>query len=407
MTEARALNVGRMGVLDGVWPRWSADVGLVALTCLPPLLSQPYVDTSGVAWWSLVGCEAVTVAVLVLRRRLPVTAFVAGLGALVAALVGSAGQDAKLTPLIFLPLAVLLYNLGSYRTSWVRTVLAMLGGGALIAIGLGVNQLTADAGEFRGGLDILASLAPMPLSWVMGFAARTRRVLLAAAEQRVADADRAQRLQAAQAAQRERARIAREMHDVVAHSLTLLVVHAETLRARGDELPDWARTQIDGLAAAGRQTGGELRDLLRMLRDPAEAAPLQPVPGLGELDVLLDSHRAAGGSVEVHVGTELERLPHPVQLAGYRIVQESLANARRHAPGAPVRLTLDAAAGQLRFEVVNGRAARRGTAGAGVGLGLVSMRERVDALGGELTAGPTGDGGFRVEATMPLETADV
>ncbi|MFK8843813.1 sensor histidine kinase [Streptomyces sp. Ac-502] len=396
-----------MGVVDGIWPRWSADVGLVALTCLPPLLSQPYVDTSSLAWSSLVGYEVVTVAVLVLRRRLPATAFVAGLGALVVALAGSAGQDAKLTPLVFLPLAVLLYNLGSYCTSWVRAVLAMLGGSVLIAVGLGVNQLTAGASEFRGSFDILASLAPMPLAWVMGFAARTRRVLLAAAEQRVADADRAQRLQAAQAAQRERARIAREMHDVVAHSLTLLVVHAETLRARGDELPDWARTQVDGLAAAGRQTGGELRDLLRMLRDPAEVAPLQPMPGLGELDVLLDSHRAAGGPVDVRVETELESLPGPVQLAGYRLVQEALANVRRHAPGAPVRLTVDDTAGQLRFEVVNGRAARRGTAGAGVGLGLVSMRERVDALDGKLTAGPTGDGGFRVVATMPLETAGV
>ncbi|MEV5597826.1 histidine kinase [Streptomyces sp. NPDC052496] len=396
-----------MRARNGGWPRWGADAGLVALTLVPPLLSQPYVDTSGAAWSSLAGHEAVAVVVLVLRRRIPATAFVVGLGALVAALAGSAGQDAKLSPLVFLPLAVLLYSLGSYCTSWVRTGLALLGAGAVIVTGLWLNRMTAGAGEFRGGLDILAALAPMPLAWAMGFAARTRRALLAAAEQRVADADRAQRLRAAQAAQRERARIAREMHDVVAHSLTLLVVHAETLRARGDELPGWARTQVDGLAAAGRQTGGELRDLLRMLRDPADAVPLQPVPGLGELEVLLESHRAAGGSVEVCVGTELTSLPSPVQLAGYRIVQESLANARRHAPGAPVRLTVDGAAGHLRFEVVNGRGARRGTAGAGVGLGLVSMRERVDALGGELTAGPTGDGGFRVVATMPLETAGV
>ncbi|GHJ30745.1 hypothetical protein TPA0910_51780 [Streptomyces hygroscopicus subsp. sporocinereus] len=290
-SDARAHSVGRMNVVDGKWPRWSADAGLAALALLPPLLSQPYVDTSGPAWASLIGYEAVAVVVLVLRRRVPVTAFVAGLGALVAALVTSAGEGGKLTPLVFVPLAVLLYNLGSRYTSWLRTGSALLGGGVMVLVGLWVNWMTVGASELRGGLDVFAALAPMPLAWAMGFAARSRRALLVAAEQRAVEARRAQRLEAAQATQRERARIAREMHDVVAHSLTLLVVHAETLRARGDELPDWARAQVDGLAAAGRQSSGELRDLLRMLRDPAEAAPLQPVPGLGELGALLDSHR--------------------------------------------------------------------------------------------------------------------
>ncbi len=294
-SDARAHSVGRMNVVDGKWPRWSADAGLAALALLPPLLSQPYVDTSGPAWASLIGYEAVAVVVLVLRRRVPVTAFVAGLGALVAALVTSAGEGGKLAPLVFVPLAVLLYNLGSRYTSWLRTGSALLGGGVMVLVGLWVNWMTVGASELRGGLDVFAALAPMPLAWAMGFAARSRRALLVAAEQRAVEARRAQRLEAAQATQRERARIAREMHDVVAHSLTLLVVHAETLRARGDELPDWARAQVDGLAAAGRQSSGELRDLLRMLRDPAEAAPLQPVPGLGELGALLDSHRAAGG----------------------------------------------------------------------------------------------------------------
>lgn len=235
-------------MVDGHGPRWGADAGLVVLTFLPPLLSQPYVDTSGPAWWSLTGYEAVGVAVLALRRRWPATTFVAGLAALVTALAGSASEGAKLTPLVFLPLAVLLYDLGLRCTSGKRTVPAVLGGGVLTAAGLWANRMTAGAGEFRGGLDVLAALAPMPLAWVLGFAARTRWALLAAAEQRAAEASRARAPEAGQATQRERARIAREMHEVVAHSLTLLVVHAETLRARGAELPDWARAEADALA---------------------------------------------------------------------------------------------------------------------------------------------------------------
>ncbi|WP_446044769.1 sensor histidine kinase [Streptomyces olivaceus] len=393
--------------MDGRWPRWGAEAGLVVLTLLPPLLSQPYVDTSGAAWVSLTVYEAVGVVVLLLRRRLPATAFVVVFGALLAALVGSAGAGAKLSPLVFLPLAVLLYNLGNHGTSWRRTVSAVLGVTVLSVAGVWLNRMTTDSRDFQGGLDVLAALAPMPLAWAMGFAARTRQELLAAAERRTADARRAQALEAAQATQRERTRIAGEMHDVVAHSLTLLVVHAETLRARGSELPGWARAQVDGLATAGRQSSGELRDLLRMLRDPADAVPLRPVPDLGELDTLLDSHRAAGGTVDLTTGGRLESVPGPVQSAAYRVVQEALVNARRHAPGAPVRGSVDGVAEELRCEVVNGRAARRATAGAGVGLGLVGMEERVGALGGELTAGPTGDGGFRVVATMPWEHAGV
>ncbi len=124
---------------------------------------------------------------------------------------------------------------------------------------------------------------------------------------------------------------------MVAHSLTLFVVHAETLRARGAELPDWARAQVDGLAAAGRQSSGELRDLLRMLRDPADADPLQPVPDLGGLNALPAGHRAAGRTVELTMDVAPQSVPGPVQLAVYRVVQEALVNARRHAPGAPAQ----------------------------------------------------------------------
>ncbi|WP_410567303.1 sensor histidine kinase [Amycolatopsis sp. cmx-4-61] len=383
------------------WRPRAADAGLVVLTLCPPLLLQPSADGSARAWWLLAAFEVVAAVALLVRRRWPLAAFLLLTGALVAAVTGGAAAGAKLTPLVCLSLAVALYGVGSLCDSWRRSALTALGGSALVAAGVWVNHLTTTAGPFRGGADVLAVLAPMPLAWATGFAARNHRENLAATEQRVEDVVRAQRLREQQAAQRERVRIAGEMHDVVAHSLTLLVVQAEILRARRGELPDWARGPVDGLAGAGRQAGGELRDLLRILRDPDDPAPLNPVPGLGDLPGLLDRSRAAGTPVDARIEAEVAALPRPTQLAVYRIVQESLTNARRHSPGAPVHVTIAEEAGWLRCEVVNARPAEPGARSWGTGLGLVGMRERVDVLDGELHAGPTADGGFRVSATLP------
>ncbi|MFI0234790.1 hypothetical protein [Streptomyces sp. NPDC017086] len=154
-----------MRVRDGRWPGQGADAGLVVLTFVPALLSQPYVDTSGPAWVSLMAYEAVGVVVVLLRRLLPATAFVVGFAAPLAALVGSAGEGAKLSPLVFLPPAVLLYSLEHHGVSWRRTVSAVLGVAVLGVAGLWLNRMTTDSGDFQGGLDVLAALAPMPLAW--------------------------------------------------------------------------------------------------------------------------------------------------------------------------------------------------------------------------------------------------
>ena len=374
------------------------------MTLFPPLLLQLSEDVSARAWSLLAGFEAVAALALPMRRRLPVASFLVILGALVAAVVWGAATATRLSPLDILPPAVALYSVGGHCASWTRTALAALGGGTVVAFGLWINHLTATA-EYLGGSDVLAVLAPMPLAWATGFAARVHRTNLAATQQRVQDVLGEQEFREQQAAQQERIRIAREMHDVVAHSLTLLVVRAETLRARGGELPAWARGEIDGLAVAGRQAGGELRDLLRVLHGPGEEAPLRPMPGLAELPGLLERSKAAGTPVDAAIEVEFDALPRPVQLAGYRIVQESLTNARRHAPGAQVTVTITQEAERLRCEVVNARPAGRGAASWGTGLGLIGMRERVDALGGRFHAGSTDSGGFEVVATLPLPAA--
>jgi signal transduction histidine kinase len=264
-----------------------------------------------------------------------------------------------------------------------------------------VNHVTAPQG-WRGGSDVLAFVAVLPVAWALGVAARGDRALLAAAEQQVEDGRRERHLLAERAAVAERVRIARDMHDVVAHSLSLLVMHAETVRARSGELPPWAREGIDALAAAGRRSTGEMRDLLGVLREGTVASPRRPVPTLGEMDGLVQTARDCGNPVSLTTTGPLDELPRPVQLAGYRIVQESLSNARRHAPGAEVTVRLDASMSRLELEITSGPASRPIAPVPGSGLGLAGLAERVNALGGDLRAGPTREGGFRVGAAIPI-----
>ncbi|MGW6014374.1 histidine kinase [Streptomyces sp. NPDC055210] len=391
-------------------PACAVDGGLVLLALCPAVLMQASTDGTALGWGLLAALDIVTAAALLLRRRAPAAVFLVALCALVTTIVIGAAHETRLSSLAALPLGVCLYNIGSRSLDGRRTVLALLGGAVVVAAGTWANLLTAPP-DHQAGPDVLAVLAPLPLAWALGNAARTHRAQHSAVVRRVDAMAREQELREQQAAQQERVRIAGEMHDVVAHSLTLLVVRAEALRARGAELPDWARPQIDGLAVAGRQAGGELRDLLRVLRVHDDDAPLQPMPGMADLPELLDRGRAAGTRIDADVDARLtasQDLPRPVQLTLYRIVQESLTNARRHAPGSAVRVTVHAGTGAVHCEVENTpptpteRVRRHVEDGWGAGLGLISMRERVEALGGRLDTGPTPQGGFKVSATLTV-----
>ncbi|TDC75981.1 histidine kinase dimerization/phosphoacceptor domain-containing protein, partial [Actinomadura sp. 7K507] len=240
-----------------------AVVGAVSVA--PALLDQATTDTSAAAWTALGGYAVVAVAALAVRRRWPLTVFCVIFAVLAGVEIASAAGQARLSSLSVLPPAFALYAVGAHSPRR-RSTAALAIGGAVVAAGMLINHATAPQ-EWRGGSDVLALVAVLPVAWALGVAARGHRALLAAAEQRAEDADRRTRLEAEQAAAAERVRIARDMHDVVAHSLTLLVVHAETVRARSDDLPPWARERVDALAAAGRQATGEMRDLLGVLRD--------------------------------------------------------------------------------------------------------------------------------------------
>lgn len=205
----------------------------------------------------------------------------------------------------------------------------------------------------------------------------------------------------------ERARIGRELHDIVAHHMSMIAVQTETAPYRLGELPEPVRAEFAAINGAARAGLSEMRRLLSVLRND-EQAPREPQPDLGGVVELVETARAAGLKVEFSGVPEGEISP-SVALCAYRIVQEALTNAGRHAAGSDVAVRVSMGDGALRIEVTNGPG-RGGTPAAGeeasgAGHGLTSMRERAHLLQGSLTALPLSGGGFSVTAVLPLEAA--
>jgi signal transduction histidine kinase len=218
----------------------------------------------------------------------------------------------------------------------------------------------------------------------------------------------------------DRAAIARELHDVVAHHISHIAIRAETARYTTPDLPDLAGVRLTEIGDSARAALADMRRILTVLRSPTPSrhnghdgpgravgppSPvLEPLPGLDRLDTLVESARRHGTAISVTVSGPAASIPADTDLVAYRVVQESLTNARRHAPGADVRIDLDYTPELLRLTIHNDCPAPAGSA-PGTGLGLLGMRERVDAVGGSLRHGPLPDGGFTVAAQLPLRPA--
>ncbi|CAM5543518.1 sensor histidine kinase [Streptomyces tanashiensis] len=208
----------------------------------------------------------------------------------------------------------------------------------------------------------------------------------------------------------ERARIARELHDVVAHHMSVITVQADSAPYRIPELPEAAREEFTSIAASARESLAEMRRLLSVLRSDGSEGERAPQPGLDRVQQLVEATVRAGVPAELRLAADLGEVPQAVDLSAYRIVQEALANVVRHAPGASTRVSVRADEGWLTVLVVNGPSLEEGSAVErgvpGTGHGLVGMRERVRLTGGSLDTGPLPDGGFRVAARLPLRTKD-
>jgi signal transduction histidine kinase len=280
------------------------------------------------------------------------------------------------------------YSLGAHAS--LRRAVAGLGISAVMVLASegALVVLTRHSGSVGLGLDILAILA----FWLAGVFVRARRQSLALAG-RNAELQR----QAAQAAAAERARIARELHDIVAHHLSVIVLQAAGARASGQ-----AEASLAKIEDNGRRALVETRRLLGVLRDTGEETGLAPQPGVGELDALAGTIRAAGVPVNLVIDGDPAALPAAVDVSVYRIVQEALTNVLKHAGPACATVTIGCGEEAVTVEIIDDGTGEPGDWFPVGGHGLAGMRERAAIFGGELSAGPRPRGGFAVRARLPL-----
>jgi len=346
---------------------------------------------------------AALVPALFIRRRLPGTSLAAVAGLQIGVIALGIAPGANFAAELVAPYSVALY--GSRR---VRLIAAACAGFALIVLALPVSS-----GWDRG--NSLALLVAGAGAWLVGEVMRNRRAGVADLAERTARLERERDLEAARAAAEERLRIARELHDVVAHNLSVVVVQAQAAQRILDRDVERARGVVVSIERTGREALDEMRRLLGVLRagEPSGDGEAEgdglfgPQPGLAHLGELVEQLHAAGLPVSLRVEGDERPLEAAVDLSAFRIVQEALTNALRHAGPARAEVVLRYHPRDLELTVSDdgrgGSARFDGRPVPGSGHGLVGMRERVELFGGELAAGPRPGGGYEVRARLPLE----
>jgi signal transduction histidine kinase len=332
---------------------------------------------------------------LVWRRRAPIAAVVASGGILFAWVYGAYGVSHQAPLVTFLTALLMLFSLGLYSDArlWRRVVVVAVA----FALVSGLPQLVF------GGRHQVGNVVP---TWILfafvfsvGLALHRRQQIAVLFEERAAQAVR-EREQAARAAvAEERGRIARELHDVIAHNVSVMVIQAGAAGlVLEDQRPD-VRNALTTIEQTGRQTVDEMRRLLGVLRRADESLSLAPQPSLVRLEALVDQMRGAGLPVELRIVGEPVELAAGVDLSAFRIVQEALTNALKHAGPARALVVVRYTSDALELEVSDDGSGNG--AGGGTGHGLIGMRERVAMLGGDLVAGREA-GGYRLRARLPL-----
>ncbi|MFE8949948.1 sensor histidine kinase [Streptomyces sp. NPDC007856] len=350
--------------------------------------------------------SAVLCVVVALRRRFPEPMLLVALATGLAQLV----VDVETTVADFAML-VITYTVATVGARWAsRLALAA----SLVAAPLAQFRWPNEHTSFPGQIAIVVfQTVPFALAWVLGDSMRTRRAYFAQLEERAARLEKEREAQSKVAVAAERARIARELHDVVAHNVSVMVVQADGAAYVLDAAPDQAKKALETISSTGRQALAEMRRLLGVLRtgEHQESGEYVPQPDVGQIDELIEQCRSSGLPVDFKVEGTPRPLPSGVELTAYRIVQEALTNTRKHGgphAGASVRLVyFDDGLGLLVEDDGKGAPHELYEEGGadGQGHGLIGMRERVGMVGGTLDAGPRPGGGFRISALLPLKPA--
>src|SRR4051812_29049086 len=321
------------------------------------------------------------------RRRAPLAVLIANVVAVCAMAIAGYVFNVQAQMLL-----VGAYTVGSHANGRARIV-----GPLVIAAGLLAVALFGE--HDSSGTDLLLTGAIYSGAYLSGSTIRNRRLYFGELEARAAELERERDERAARAVADERLHIAQELHDVVAHSLGVIAVQAGVGAHVIDRDPTEAKRSLEAIAGTSRSTLTEIRRILGVLRDDGDAT-YQPAPGLADLDRLVGDFEVAGLSVAVSVAGDPQPLPPGVDLTAYRIVQEALTNALKHAGPAHACVTVDYRPGEVRLDVSDDGRGITATTTDG-GHGLLGMRERVGVYGGTLRAGPTTGGGFSVAATLP------
>jgi signal transduction histidine kinase len=368
---------------------WVADLALVLLAA-GPVLGGTFAraPNSQEPWAALLGLLAL--GSILLRRRQPLAAL--GVTAVVGALLPEIGSAV-------IPALVILYTIASKRP-WPFPAGPAL---AVVAGNIVGYLASAHPGHVDGSIGVAVECAA---AVALGLYVGARRTSGAALRDRADLADRERELLADRAVADERLRIAQDLHDVVAHNVSLMVVAAQALGVTVDD--DRVRTATDAIADLGRQAMTEMHRTLRLLRADDEAAQRAPQPNLSNLDKLIEQTRASGMEVDLTVEGEPRPLTQTVELSAFRIVQEALTNVIKHAGRAHTVVTVSYRPDGLELRITDSGRGRLPTPGAGDdgpihsdGHGVIGMRERASLFGGTLTALPRRDHGFEVTAVLP------
>jgi signal transduction histidine kinase len=342
----------------------------------------------GPVWFDVLAVILATTPLL-FRRRWPVGVLVvAGLAIAVSAFV-----DVNLTKHPFISF---LFGLTiAFRFGMRPSRRSGLLGLAFVLTVAGIVELCDAAGG-----QFLSDLITFSVAWVIGFAVGEKYREVDLEKERADRAEREREERARRAVADERARIARELHDVVGHSVSVMTVQASAVRMRLDDDQGQVREALEVVERTGREALAEMRRMVGVLRHPEEAPALAPQPSLEQLERLVQHTRDAGLPVELRIEGDPVELPAGIDLTAYRLVQEGLTNAMKHARARRAEVVVRYADGRVELSVSDdGEGGGDGESG---GHGLVGMRERISVYGGDLEAGPRPEGGFRLRATLPV-----